>query len=462
MTATGRLPSENAGSTLPTDARAWQNQADDETVNLHRRATRQLASVAGTNAITATTLTGTPAVAAYEAGQSFWLTPVNDSTAAVTVNIDSVGAADLLDRNGDALSSGALRSGTLYQITYDGSDFRIDTTNYTPELSPLPKNYITGFKLSNNSGDANNDIDIGAGVARSSADDVNIEHAASITKRLDAVFAGGTNQGGMLQSANLTGTITITTNTSVTGTGTTFTADFQVGDVIQSAGAQARRITVVTGDLAMTVESAWGSGEAGVTYKRGGKAKNTKLRAYALYKDSDATVDVAFSPRLTPADMPAGYSYYRYIGQILTDASANNRAFTHHVNVNYFELVVPFTESGTGIGFNDGSTTLTSWAPPSVTARQYVLMAPASNVMTDVDRAMVRSTAQTTPPGHQLKTVYADTNFDGVPDAYVGVDRITIDTPLDAAAQFVLTVDRGSVNMTVTISLLGWTDARLP
>jgi hypothetical protein len=56
---------------------------------------------------------------------------------------------------------------------------------------------ITGLTLSNNTGDANNDIDIAAGRACAGAGTYNLILSAAITKQLDAAWAVGTNQGGL-------------------------------------------------------------------------------------------------------------------------------------------------------------------------------------------------------------------------------------------------------------------------
>lgn len=61
----------------------------------------------------------------------------------------------------------------------------------------LPRQYISQMPLANNATDANNDIDIPAGDARDDANAVNITLASAITKRLDAVWAAGTNNGGL-------------------------------------------------------------------------------------------------------------------------------------------------------------------------------------------------------------------------------------------------------------------------
>lgn len=64
-------------------------------------------------------------------------------------------------------------------------------------LVGLPAGYIYGLTLSNNVSDATNDIDISTGKCRDSTDAVNLVLASALTKRLDAAWAVGTNQGGL-------------------------------------------------------------------------------------------------------------------------------------------------------------------------------------------------------------------------------------------------------------------------
>jgi hypothetical protein len=68
----------------------------------------------------------------------------------------------------------------------------IPVANLTPRL---PRNYLAGLILSNNTLDATNDLDVGAGSARDDTDAADITLSA-ITKRLDATWVAGTNQGG--------------------------------------------------------------------------------------------------------------------------------------------------------------------------------------------------------------------------------------------------------------------------
>ncbi len=61
----------------------------------------------------------------------------------------------------------------------------------------LPRGHLAGLTLSNNGSDATNDIDIAAGAARDSTSAADLVLAAALTKRLDASWAVGTNQGGL-------------------------------------------------------------------------------------------------------------------------------------------------------------------------------------------------------------------------------------------------------------------------
>lgn len=69
--------------------------------------------------------------------------------------------------------------------------------------------HIFGLTLSNNGSDANNDIDIAAGGARSSDDLDDILLTAALTKRLDASWAVGTGNGGMQSGSSKSSNQTI-------------------------------------------------------------------------------------------------------------------------------------------------------------------------------------------------------------------------------------------------------------
>jgi hypothetical protein len=63
--------------------------------------------------------------------------------------------------------------------------------------SGLLQNFLSGLGLANNGADATNDIDISAGAAMDSTNVAIMKLSSAITKRLDAAWAVGTNQGGL-------------------------------------------------------------------------------------------------------------------------------------------------------------------------------------------------------------------------------------------------------------------------
>ena len=73
----------------------------------------------------AITLTPSPAITAYAAGQRFQFVAASNNTGPVTVNINGVGLEDITKRGSDALSSGDIVSGGLVEIFYDGTQFQL-------------------------------------------------------------------------------------------------------------------------------------------------------------------------------------------------------------------------------------------------------------------------------------------------------------------------------------------------
>lgn len=86
------------------------------------------------------TLTPSPAITAYAAGQTFRFIVGGTNTTAVTVNVSGIGAKDLTRNGTTALVAGALLVDSIATITYDGTRFRLASTevpiagNWTPSL----------------------------------------------------------------------------------------------------------------------------------------------------------------------------------------------------------------------------------------------------------------------------------------------------------------------------------------
>lgn len=82
-----------------------------------------VATVGGTADVI--TLTPSPAISAYAAGQTFRFLASGANTTAVTVNVSGLGAKDVTKRGSTALGANDLLSGCLHSITYDGTRFQL-------------------------------------------------------------------------------------------------------------------------------------------------------------------------------------------------------------------------------------------------------------------------------------------------------------------------------------------------
>lgn len=100
-----------------------------------------LASVGGTS--TAFTATSPSPLTALTSGMSFWFTPNANSGAAPTLNINSIGAAAIRDRDGTALFANALVSGRDYLLHYNGTHFRLGS-DFRNLLGPILLTSVAG------------------------------------------------------------------------------------------------------------------------------------------------------------------------------------------------------------------------------------------------------------------------------------------------------------------------------
>jgi|GEM_PF-3569951 len=92
-------------------------------------------------------------------------------------------------------------AGTANEIVLTG-----DTLSLHADVKGLPRSYLAGLQLSNGA-DADQDIDIAVGECRDSANSCDLILASGLTKQLDAIFAAGTDAGGLFSgsAANSTG-----------------------------------------------------------------------------------------------------------------------------------------------------------------------------------------------------------------------------------------------------------------
>lgn len=81
-----------------------------------------LSSILGTDTISASV---TPALTSYTNGQTFRFVAAGANTGAVTLNISGLGPKSVTKQGSVALAAGDIISGSVVQVTYDGTQFQL-------------------------------------------------------------------------------------------------------------------------------------------------------------------------------------------------------------------------------------------------------------------------------------------------------------------------------------------------
>lgn len=94
--------------------------------------------------------------------------------------------------------------------------------------------------------------------------------------------------------------------------------DFQVGECLaENALAQLELTSIMVKQL----DAAWLAGtDAGGLFS-GAIAANTTYHCFLIRKDSDLTIDAGFDTSIIAANIPVGYTAFRRIGAVITDAT---------------------------------------------------------------------------------------------------------------------------------------------
>jgi hypothetical protein len=228
-----------------------------------------LITVAGTN-----TLTGlaTPALAGYATGAQYSFIAQNNNTAAVTIDIDTLGVKSITKVGSIALVANDIIAGALYEIAYDGTRFQLLTRTSASQLvvgttaqrpsSPtsgmIRQNSTTGFPEWYDTGTA-------AWIQFNQAPNYSVNYLVVAGGGGGGYsFAGGGGAGGLLAS-----TATLTSGTGYTVTVGAGGAGGTSGSTTGNNGSASAIVTVITatggggGGGGTLIGSAGGSGGGG-------------------------------------------------------------------------------------------------------------------------------------------------------------------------------------------------------
>ena len=149
---------------------------------------------------TAYTLTPSPAITALAENQRFAVEFHTASGSSPTLAVSGLTAKNLKYRDAagakTAVASGDIPTDWRSDVIYDGTDWIVLDVPSGVTAVAASRGYLSGFNISNNSGDTNFDLDITAGVCRDSTNTKTLTLSAALTgKRFDAVFAAGSGGG---------------------------------------------------------------------------------------------------------------------------------------------------------------------------------------------------------------------------------------------------------------------------
>lgn len=121
----------------------------------------------------------------------------NANTGASTVNVNGAGVKNLKKADGTDLTTGDILTNNDVMFRYDGTNF-VKVENINPATTTIRGiSYLSNpITIANNTTDANNDIDFTDGNFQFS-DNSSQAFASGMTKRLDASWSAGNNNGGL-------------------------------------------------------------------------------------------------------------------------------------------------------------------------------------------------------------------------------------------------------------------------
>ena len=169
-TPTANLPMGNYAHTGVANASVRTQYAS--AAQVQDGALEYLGAVSGTDTITASAAVG---MSAYTVGQTFrFVSAGANTTTAVTININGIGAKNITKNGATALAVGDIPSGAALQIVYDGTQFQVTgiagvasfsagSTGLTPSTATNGAVTLAGTLAIANGGTANNALAVTAG-----------------------------------------------------------------------------------------------------------------------------------------------------------------------------------------------------------------------------------------------------------------------------------------------------------
>jgi len=269
----------------------------------------------------AITLSPSPAITAYAAGQTFRFISSGANTGAVTVAVSSLAGPKAITKNGaTALVAGDIPSGAMVEITYDGTRFILGTTGAGSYL-PLAGGTVTGALTVAATTTLQGDLLF--------TDDTYSIGALNTTRPKNMYLSGNLDIKGNLSSRAASGGHLFGLTLSNSGVDAVNDIVVAVGEACSDNAIISRNQYFLQSSLTKQLDAAWAVGtNAGMLDT--GSIANTTYHIYLIMRGDTGVVDVLASTSASAPTMPANYSDKRRIGSIIRSGGT----------------ILPFTQDG--------------------------------------------------------------------------------------------------------------------
>ena len=248
-----------------------------------------LITVSGADTITGTLV---QTLTAYATGQQFSFVAAGTNTTAVTLNIDGLGAKAVTRTGAVALAAGALVSGQMAIVEYDGTRFQLINANAFTNLT------VSGA------------LTVGTTLAVTGVATLTAQPVLSSLTASQAVFSDGSK--GLVSNA-ITGTGNVMMSASPTTTGTLTAAAINASGLVAMAGAATVGTTLgVTGTSTMAAINASGA-LTGITGVFTGAGATPALSNGNLVVSSGTTTGAIIAGKGSGTDLYLANSSYQAV-----------------------------------------------------------------------------------------------------------------------------------------------------
>lgn len=298
-TVTANIPLNNnkitglAAGTARTDAASLATIQDGTGI--------YVATVGGTADVI--TLTPSPAITAYAAGQAFYWIASGANTTNVTVAISGLAAKAITKNGSTALVAGDIPSGALIGARYDGTRFQLMTMGNATYAAP----FIDSTALVKGSADATKLVRV---------------EADGLTTATTRVWTAPDKD---LKVAGIVDLRSYLSGCAMSTAGSSATMSIAAGTAVDSTNVSGMQLAAIA-----KTTSAWAVGTAQGGLDTGSIANSTWYHFYVIQRTDTGVVDVVFSTNATSPTMPTNYTLFRRIGSGLTNGSAQWVNFTQN------------------------------------------------------------------------------------------------------------------------------------